>query len=47
MCFLFSIYRYAFGNEGKPEYKVGPDKDVVYEVTLKNFKRVSERFVIL
>ncbi|KAG8007756.1 Peptidyl-prolyl cis-trans isomerase FKBP5 [Nibea albiflora] len=41
-CVLFLKPKYAFGSEGKPEYKVGPDKDVVYEVTLKDFKRAKE-----
>lgn len=34
-------HRYAFGSEGKPEFKIGPDKDVEYEVTLRDFQRVS------
>lgn len=41
-CLLYLKPKYAFGNEGKPEYKIGPDKDIVYEVTLKNFKRAKE-----
>lgn len=36
--------RYGFGSEGNLEYKVGPDKEIVYEVTLKDFKRVSSHF---
>lgn len=38
---LSFVYRYGFGSEGKPEYKIGPDRDIVYEVTLKHFQRVS------
>ena len=38
---IFCFHRYAFGSEGKPEFKIGPDKDVEYEVTLKEFQRVS------
>lgn len=38
------LYRYGFGSEGKPEYKIGPDKDIIYEVTLKDFQRVSPAF---
>ncbi|XP_017263736.1 peptidyl-prolyl cis-trans isomerase FKBP5 [Kryptolebias marmoratus] len=41
-CLLYLTPKYGFGSEGKPEYKVGPDKDVVYEVTLKDFKRAKE-----
>ena len=39
---MFScFYRYGFGSEGKSEYKIGPDKDLVYEVSLKEFQSVS------
>lgn len=38
---FFLIHRYAFGSEGKPEFEIGPEDDVVYEVTLKDFQRVS------
>ncbi|KAM4740553.1 peptidyl-prolyl cis-trans isomerase FKBP5 [Anableps anableps] len=41
-CLLYLKPKYGFGKEGKPEYKIGPDKDVVYEVTLKNFIRAKE-----
>ncbi|KAG7244643.1 hypothetical protein INR49_029662 [Caranx melampygus] len=41
-CVLYLKPKYAFGSEGKPEYKIGPDKDVVYEVTLKDFQRAKE-----
>lgn len=42
LCHAFSFcHRYGFGSEGKPEYKIGPDKDIIYEVTLKDFQRVS------
>ncbi|XP_014897893.1 peptidyl-prolyl cis-trans isomerase FKBP5 [Poecilia latipinna] len=41
-CLLYLKPKYGFGSEGKPEYKVGPDKEIVYEVTLKNFKRAKE-----
>ncbi|XP_026162482.1 peptidyl-prolyl cis-trans isomerase FKBP5 [Mastacembelus armatus] len=41
-CVLYLKPKYGFGSEGKPEYKIGPDKDVVYEVTLKDFKKAKE-----
>ncbi|XP_047437923.1 peptidyl-prolyl cis-trans isomerase FKBP5 [Mugil cephalus] len=41
-CVLYLKPKYGFGSEGKPEYKVGPDKDIVYEVTLKDFKKAKE-----
>lgn len=41
-CVLYIKPKYGFGSEGKPEYKIGPDKDLVYEVTLKDFKRAKE-----
>lgn len=41
-CILYLKPKYGFGSEGKPEYKIGPDKDIVYEVTLKDFHRAKE-----
>ncbi|KAM7402201.1 hypothetical protein PAMP_017464 [Pampus punctatissimus] len=41
-CILFLKPKYAFGSEGKAQFKIGPDKDIVYEVTLKNFQRAKE-----
>lgn len=41
VCTFLLLVRYGFGSEGNLDYKVGPDKDVLYEVTLKDFKRVS------
>ncbi|XP_071350129.1 peptidyl-prolyl cis-trans isomerase FKBP5 [Trachinotus anak] len=41
-CLLYLKPKYGFGSEGKPEYKIGPDKDIVYEVTLKDFQRAKE-----
>lgn len=32
--------RYAFGAEGKYKYDIGPNADVIYEVTLKDFVKV-------
>ncbi|XP_049589307.1 peptidyl-prolyl cis-trans isomerase FKBP5 [Syngnathus scovelli] len=41
-CILYLTPKYAFGRKGKPEFQIGPDKDIVYEVTLKDFKRARE-----
>ncbi|KAM9859652.1 peptidyl-prolyl cis-trans isomerase FKBP5 isoform 1-T2 [Aulostomus maculatus] len=41
-CLLYLKPKYGFGSKGKPEYKIGPDKDLVYEVTLKDFERAKE-----
>ncbi|KAM4588390.1 peptidyl-prolyl cis-trans isomerase FKBP5 [Odontesthes bonariensis] len=41
-CLLYLKPKYGFGSEGKPEYKIGPDKDILYEVSLKDFKRAKE-----
>ncbi|XP_040890906.1 peptidyl-prolyl cis-trans isomerase FKBP5 [Toxotes jaculatrix] len=41
-CVLYLKPKYGFGSEGKLEYKIGPDKDIVYEVTLKDFERAKE-----
>ncbi|XP_068568252.1 peptidyl-prolyl cis-trans isomerase FKBP5 [Cebidichthys violaceus] len=41
-CILYLKSKYGFGSEGKPEYKVGPDRDLIYEVTLKSFQRAKE-----
>ncbi|CAG5980477.1 peptidyl-prolyl cis-trans isomerase FKBP5 [Menidia menidia] len=41
-CLLYLKPKYGFGSKGKPEYKIGPDKDVLYKVTLRDFKRAKE-----
>ncbi|XP_028303650.1 peptidyl-prolyl cis-trans isomerase FKBP5 [Gouania willdenowi] len=41
-CVLHLKPKYGFGSEGKPEYKIGPDKNITYEVTLKDFKKAKE-----
>ncbi|CAN9511806.1 unnamed protein product [Ophioblennius macclurei] len=41
-CLLYLKPKYGFGCEGKPEYKIGPDKDIIYEVTLKDFHKAKE-----
>ncbi|KAK2862043.1 hypothetical protein Q5P01_001576 [Channa striata] len=43
-CVLYLKSKYGFGSEGKPEYKIGPDKDIVYDVILKDFKRVGRYY---
>ncbi|XP_024915658.1 peptidyl-prolyl cis-trans isomerase FKBP5 isoform X2 [Cynoglossus semilaevis] len=41
-CILYLTPKYGFGSEGSVEYKIGPDKDLVYDVTLKDFKQAKE-----
>uniref|UniRef100_A0A3P9J1J7 peptidylprolyl isomerase n=1 Tax=Oryzias latipes TaxID=8090 RepID=A0A3P9J1J7_ORYLA len=41
-CLLYLKPKYGFGSKGKAEYKIGPDRDIVYEVTLKDFRRAKE-----
>ncbi|KAM4613633.1 peptidyl-prolyl cis-trans isomerase FKBP5 [Polymixia lowei] len=41
-CILYLKPKYGFGREGKPEFKIGPNKEVVYEVTLKDFQKAKE-----
>ncbi|CAG06938.1 unnamed protein product [Tetraodon nigroviridis] len=41
-CLLYLKPKYAFGCKGKPEFEIGPEDDVVYEVTLKDFQRAKE-----
>ncbi|KAM6979547.1 peptidyl-prolyl cis-trans isomerase FKBP5 [Aplochiton taeniatus] len=41
-CLLYLKPKYGFGREGKPEYKIGPNSDLLYEVTLKDFQRAKE-----
>ncbi|XP_056129586.1 peptidyl-prolyl cis-trans isomerase FKBP5 isoform X2 [Lampris incognitus] len=40
-CVLDLKPKYAFGNEGKPEHKIGPNEEVIYEVTLKDFQKAG------
>lgn len=41
-CILLLKPKYGFGIEGEPEFKIGPNKEVVYEVTLKDFQKAKE-----
>ncbi|CAL9704806.1 unnamed protein product [Knipowitschia caucasica] len=41
-CVLHLQSKYGFGSEGQPEFKIGPDKELEYEVTLKDFQRAKE-----
>ncbi|KAL2090962.1 hypothetical protein ACEWY4_013225 [Coilia grayii] len=41
-CLLYLKPKYAFGAEGKLKYDIGPNADVVYEVTLKDFAKAKE-----
>ncbi|XP_020789713.1 peptidyl-prolyl cis-trans isomerase FKBP5 [Boleophthalmus pectinirostris] len=41
-CVLHLQPKYGFGSEGQPEFKIGPDKELEYDVTLKDFQRAKE-----
>lgn len=41
-CIIYLKSKYGFGKEGKPEYKIGPNTELVYEVTLKDFQKAKE-----
>ncbi|XP_057701845.1 peptidyl-prolyl cis-trans isomerase FKBP5 [Corythoichthys intestinalis] len=41
-CMLYLTHKYGFGSKGNQEFKIGPNKDIVYEVTLKDFKRAKD-----
>ncbi|KAG7272939.1 hypothetical protein CRUP_020182 [Coryphaenoides rupestris] len=41
-CLLQLQSKYGFGREGKPELEIGPNKDVLYEVTLRDFIKAKE-----
>ncbi|KAJ3601859.1 hypothetical protein NHX12_029621 [Muraenolepis orangiensis] len=41
-CLLHLQSKYGFGREGKPELQIGPNKDLLYEVTLRDFKKAKE-----
>ncbi|TVK90546.1 Peptidyl-prolyl cis-trans isomerase FKBP5 [Bagarius yarrelli] len=39
---LYLKPKYAFGKEGKPELEIGPNAELLYEVTLKDFQKAKE-----
>ncbi|XP_020342285.1 peptidyl-prolyl cis-trans isomerase FKBP5 [Oncorhynchus kisutch] len=41
-CMLYLKPKYGFGKEGRAQYKIGPNSDLVYEVTLNNFQKAKE-----
>lgn len=41
MCTVFC--RYGYGKEGKPELEIGPNAELLYEVTLKDFQKVKPK----
>ncbi|XP_042562703.1 peptidyl-prolyl cis-trans isomerase FKBP5 [Clupea harengus] len=41
-CLLYLKPKYGFGTEGKQQYAIGPNANVVYEVTLKDFVKAKE-----
>lgn len=32
--------RYGFGKDGRAQHKIGPNSDLMYEVTLNDFEKV-------
>uniref|UniRef100_A0A8C2PZ38 peptidylprolyl isomerase n=1 Tax=Cyprinus carpio TaxID=7962 RepID=A0A8C2PZ38_CYPCA len=41
-CLLYLKPKYGFGKEGKKEYDIGSNAELLYEVTLKNFEKAKE-----
>ncbi|XP_036389599.1 peptidyl-prolyl cis-trans isomerase FKBP5 [Megalops cyprinoides] len=41
-CLLYLKPKYGFGREGKSEFNIGPNAELVYEVTLKDFEKAKE-----
>ncbi|XP_062853958.1 peptidyl-prolyl cis-trans isomerase FKBP5 [Trichomycterus rosablanca] len=41
-CLLYLQPKYGFGKEGKPEYDIGPNAELLYEVTLQDFQKAKE-----
>nr|XP_015197959.1 PREDICTED: peptidyl-prolyl cis-trans isomerase FKBP5-like isoform X1 [Lepisosteus oculatus] len=41
-CLLYLKPKYGFGKEGKPEFSIEPNAELVYKVTLKDFKKAKE-----
>uniref|UniRef100_A0A8C1TCT3 peptidylprolyl isomerase n=1 Tax=Cyprinus carpio TaxID=7962 RepID=A0A8C1TCT3_CYPCA len=40
-CLLYLKPKYGFGKEGKKEYDIGSNAELLYEVTLKNFEKAG------
>ncbi|XP_066519466.1 peptidyl-prolyl cis-trans isomerase FKBP5 [Hoplias malabaricus] len=41
-CLLYLKPKYGYAKEGKPEYDIGPNEELLYEVTLKDFEKAKE-----
>ncbi|XP_017334935.1 peptidyl-prolyl cis-trans isomerase FKBP5 isoform X3 [Ictalurus punctatus] len=41
-CLLYLKPKYGYGKEGKPELDIGPNAELLYEVTLKDFQKAKE-----
>ncbi|XP_048872470.1 peptidyl-prolyl cis-trans isomerase FKBP5 [Brienomyrus brachyistius] len=41
-CLLYLKPKYGFGKEGRPKMDIGPNAELVYEVTLKSFEKAKE-----
>ncbi|MGH0189322.1 UNVERIFIED_CONTAM: hypothetical protein FKN15_034756 [Acipenser sinensis] len=41
-CLIYLKPQYGFGDEGKPEFHIEPNAELVYQVTLKDFEKAKE-----
>ncbi|XP_064824138.1 peptidyl-prolyl cis-trans isomerase FKBP5 isoform X2 [Oncorhynchus masou masou] len=41
-CMLYLKPKYGFGKDGKAQHKIGPNSDLMYEVTLNDFEKAKE-----
>lgn len=41
-CLLYLIPKYGYGKEGKKEYNIGSNAELLYEVTLKDFEKAKD-----
>ncbi|XP_017334934.1 peptidyl-prolyl cis-trans isomerase FKBP5 isoform X2 [Ictalurus punctatus] len=43
-CLLYLKPKYGYGKEGKPELDIGPNAELLYEVTLKDFQKAGRYY---
>ncbi|XP_053493076.1 peptidyl-prolyl cis-trans isomerase FKBP5 isoform X3 [Ictalurus furcatus] len=43
-CLLYLNPKYGYGKEGKPELDIGPNAELLYEVTLKDFQKAGRYY---
>ncbi|XP_020339279.1 peptidyl-prolyl cis-trans isomerase FKBP5 isoform X2 [Oncorhynchus kisutch] len=41
-CMLYLKPKYGFGKDGRAQHKIGPNSDLMYEVTLNDFEKAKE-----